>query len=183
VSIFKKNTETRRSSTPSTPADFARPSTGRAACRRRTEHPDLERNRDRTAACRGRTERADQARPWLSIQSHSVTVVTASSRSRPTPAMDRAMKECGGERAWPLIMTWCTDKRAVNTTKRPSGPACSHPAKPARLTPAGRATTLPARKGLAYRRTDGLVGALPAPGSPIIQCPPRRSSTGCSSMR
>ena len=25
------------------------------------------------------------------------------------------MKESGGERAWPLIMTWRPDKRAVNT--------------------------------------------------------------------
>lgn len=25
------------------------------------------------------------------------------------------MKESGGERALPLIMTWCPDKRAVNT--------------------------------------------------------------------
>jgi hypothetical protein len=25
-----------------------------------------------------------------------------------------ATKESGGEREWPLIMTWCPDKRAVN---------------------------------------------------------------------
>jgi hypothetical protein len=36
---------------------------------------------------------------------------------------------------------------------------------PARLTAAGRATTSPTRKGQAHCRTDGLVGALPAPAS------------------
>ncbi len=40
---------------------------------------------------------------------------------------------------------------------------------PARLAAAGRATTLPTRKGLAYRRTDGLVGALPAPDHPLFR--------------
>jgi hypothetical protein len=29
-----------------------------------------------------------------------------------------ATKESGGKRAWPLIMTWCPDKRAVNTCRR-----------------------------------------------------------------
>src|SRR6266545_6343731 len=35
------------------------------------------------------------------------------------PTGTAAMKESGGERAWPLIMTWCPDKRAVNTGQRP----------------------------------------------------------------
>jgi len=43
------------------------------------------------------------------------------------------------------------------------------PAKPARLATAGRATTLLTRKGLAYCRTDGLVGALPAPDHPLFR--------------
>jgi hypothetical protein len=49
-----------------------------------------------------------------------------------------------------------------------------HPTAPARLAAAGRATTLPARKGLAYCRTDGLVGALPAPRPPLFQSTPTR---------
>ena len=54
---------------------------------------------------------------------------------------------------------------------RPAGtrPACGHPAKPARLVLAGRATTLPAPKGLAYCRTDGLVGALPPQKTPYSE--------------
>src|SRR5260370_40202728 len=33
-----------------------------------------------------------------------------------------ATKESGGERAWPLIMTWCPDKRAVNSGLLPRCP-------------------------------------------------------------
>ncbi len=36
-----------------------------------------------------------------------------------------ATKESGGERAWPLIMTWCPDKRAVNSGLLPRCPARS----------------------------------------------------------
>ena len=55
-------------------------------------------------------------------------------------------------------------------TSRPAHPrpGCSQPSKPARLTAAGRATTPPARRGLAHRRTDGLAGALPAPDHPLF---------------
>jgi hypothetical protein len=41
-------------------------------------------------------------------------------------------------------------------------------AKPAGLVIAGRATASPARRGLAYCRMDGLVGALPALAQPMI---------------
>ena len=58
---------------------------------------------------------------------------------------------------------------ALALPSRPADPrpACGHPSKPAKLASAGRVTTLPARKGLAYCRTDGLVGALPAPNHPF----------------
>jgi hypothetical protein len=65
-----------------------------------------------------------------------VTVVASSNDRRPSglfvlaslqalhldrgsgPAGIAATKESGGERAWPLIMTWCPDKRAVNKAER-----------------------------------------------------------------
>ena len=64
--------------------------------------------------------------------------------------------------------TGLKDHRPASTT-RPL--AATPPTLPGWLQ-AGRATTLPARKGLAYCRTDGLVGALPVPRSPIVQGPP-----------
>jgi hypothetical protein len=39
---------------------------------------------------------------------------------------DRAHDGSRGERAWPLIMTWCPDKRAVNTKRTRRSPACTH---------------------------------------------------------
>src|SRR6266487_4404708 len=55
------------------------------------------------------------------------------------------------------------------TRSAPGTQACLPPLPaPARLAAAGRATTLPTRKGLAYCRTDGLVGALPAPSKPLF---------------
>ena len=53
---------------------------------------------------------------------------------------------------------------------RPAGtrPACGHPPGLPGWPQAGRATTLPAREGLAYCRIDGLVGALPAPKTPLF---------------
>ena len=56
-----------------------------------------------------------------------------------------------------------TTHPAGNQTRLP------HLSAPARLAAAGRATTLPARKGLAYCRTDGLAGALPAPDHPLFR--------------
>jgi hypothetical protein len=53
---------------------------------------------------------------------------------------------------------------------RPAGTrplAATPPSLPGWLQ-AGRATTLPARKGLAYCRIDGLAGALPAPETPLF---------------
>ena len=38
---------------------------------------------------------------------------------------------------------------------------CSHPATPARLGAGGKSDHAPARTGLAYYRTDGIVGAFP----------------------
>ena len=38
-----------------------------------------------------------------------------------------ATKESGGERAWPLIMTWCPDKRAVNNSVKSAKHLCPCP--------------------------------------------------------
>jgi hypothetical protein len=44
---------------------------------------------------------------------------TAASDGPPLrPPGTAATKESGGVRAWPLIMTWCPDKRAVNSSRR-----------------------------------------------------------------
>jgi hypothetical protein len=51
----------------------------------------------------------------------------------------------------------------VTTTRAGTRPLAATPPTLPGWLQAGRATTLPARKGLAYCRIDGLVGALPAP--------------------
>ena len=54
--------------------------------------------------------------------------------------------------------------------RRPAGtrPLAATPPSLPGWPQAGRATTLPARKGLAHCRIDGLAGALPAPETPLF---------------
>ena len=69
-------------------------------------------------------------------------------------------KESGGQRTWPLIMTWCTDKGAVNTRWPRSLGACSQFSLP---TPSPVGGPGPAFRHLGW---DG-------PGTPPLRAAPR----------
>ena len=56
----------------------------------------------------------------------------------------------------------------MTTAQQAPGPLAATPSSLPGWPQAGRATTLPARKGLAYCRIDGLAGALPAPETPLF---------------
>jgi hypothetical protein len=55
-------------------------------------------------------------------------------------------------------------------------PACPHPTTPARLAPAGRTTTLPTRKGLAYAAQTALSALFPPQTTPNSAPSKRRIS-------
>src|SRR6266516_277691 len=84
-----------------------------------------------------------------------------------------------GSSTGPPPSTCATSSAAAWTTatapgcspnQHPAGtrPACRHPAKPAWLAIGGKSDHVAGPQGLAYCRTDGLVGALPAPRPPLF---------------
>ena len=95
---------------------------------------------------------------WLNICTSHRSPEAAAKRSRRSPTSPATT----GPTVRRAARSSCT------STARPRSTACSTTPtnKPSVPAPAGRATTLPARKGQALCRTDGLVGALPAPRPP-----------------